>query len=78
MGTLAGDYFNADLYIDMDLSDLVANMSGGQLRTPGSPNGNEANNPIIKVPGLMLPTTPAPPPGQGKSSDLLGWLLGGH
>jgi phospholipid/cholesterol/gamma-HCH transport system substrate-binding protein len=79
--TLAGDYFNADLYVDMDLSDLVQNMSGGKGNLPGAPPGNAEQPPVVTIPGLMLPTIPAPPPtaNQGNNgSGLLGWLLGGH
>nr|WP_137812991.1 MCE family protein [Gandjariella thermophila] len=77
--TLVGDYFNADLYVDMDLSDLVQNMTGGKVNPPGAPPGNAEQPPVVTIPGLMLPTVPAPPPSQNQNkSGLLGWLLGGH
>ena len=76
VNTLRGDYFNADLNIDIDLSVIVNNLLLAQP-PPGAPPPRDA--PLLPFPELPapklpeLPGIPPPPPG-----GLLDPILGGR
>lgn len=77
-GTLRGDYFNADIFVNLDLSEVVENMIRGQkqLEPPPPPPSVPLPLPALpQPPALPLPKPPPlPPPPPG---GLLGPVLGG-
>lgn len=82
--TLRGDYFNADIFVDLDLSSVVENMIKAQPQLPAAPQPPPVPMPLSPVPlpptpqlpnpQLPTPQLPKPPPGGG---GLLGSLFGG-
>ena len=77
-GTLRGDYFNADIFVDLDLSEVVENMIRAQPQLGSAPPQPSVPLPLPPAPGLPPqlpppPQLPKPPPGGG----LLGPVLGG-
>jgi phospholipid/cholesterol/gamma-HCH transport system substrate-binding protein len=63
-----GDYFNADVTIDLDLSGLVNSLGAA---------GSTAAPPTATAPALPLPALATPAPASNGLSDLLRTLLGG-
>lgn len=71
MNALKGDFFNADVYVDLDLSGLYENFtrsSGPPIPIPGISDSGESGADVPVPPdGPQVPPLPIPEPG-----DLLG------
>ena len=80
--TLRGDYFNADIFVDLDLSHVVDNIVRSAPQPPAGPPPPplplpptpQLPVPQPPMPQLPKPQLPKPPPGGG---GLLGSLFGG-
>lgn len=78
MHPLKGDFVNVDVNFDLDLSDLVENISNAStpiVPIPGASTPSPAAAPVLPLPSL----TPAPGPSASGNpiAGLLGALLGG-
>lgn len=67
-----GDYFNADVNLNLDLSSVLSDIANSS--TPVIPLPDSSNQPVAPLPPATTPQTPAP---TGGLPNLLGLLLGG-
>jgi len=67
-----GDYFNADVHLDLDLSSVLSDIANSS--TPVIPLPDTLNQPAPPLPPATTPQTPTP---TGGLPNLLGLLLGG-
>ncbi|MBP2473043.1 phospholipid/cholesterol/gamma-HCH transport system substrate-binding protein [Crossiella equi] len=72
---LKGDYVNADVTLDLDLTSVLDNLSRANRPVLGGPRAPE--QPSSPGPAALLPGPPPPPPPPGLG-ELLSVLLGGR
>lgn len=77
VNTLRGDYFNADLHIDIDLSTIVNNLIAAQP-PPGTPPPDAQNAPALPIPQPPAEPKRAPPPRPVGPGGLLDSIFGGR